>query len=123
MYGEQVLIEPPHGPDPVLFGVRGDSPYHVLAMGNYLASMYNAIGWIIYLTNQGTEEHRSRNGEFIPYRNIDLMGIITNVAFNDKGHALITFDHNRKALAYRHLGISKELMNCIGCFAQVWGWY
>ncbi|MFP3216544.1 MAG: DUF1743 domain-containing protein, partial [Vulcanisaeta sp.] len=39
--GDRVLIEP-HGPDPVLFGVRGDSPYHVIAMGNYLASKYGA---------------------------------------------------------------------------------
>ncbi|GAB6946487.1 tRNA(Ile)(2)-agmatinylcytidine synthase [Vulcanisaeta sp. JCM 16161] len=120
LYNDQVLIEP-HGPDPVLFGIRGDSPHHVLTMGNYLANKYNAIGWIIYLTNQGTEEHRSHVGEFIPYRNADITGVITNVAFDDKGHALITLDNGRKALAYRHLGISRELMNCDGCLAQVWG--
>ncbi len=87
IYDNQVLIEPPHGPDPpVLFGVRGgDSPYHVLAMGNYLANKYNAIGWIIYITNQGTNDHRSHMSEFIPYRNVDLVGTITNVVFNDKG--------------------------------------
>ncbi len=86
IYDNQVLIEPPHGPDPVLFGVRGgDSPYHVLAMGNYLANKYNAIGWIIYITNQGTNDHRSRMSEFIPYRNVDLVGTITNVVFNDRG--------------------------------------
>ncbi|GAB6944725.1 TiaS agmantine-binding domain-containing protein [Vulcanisaeta sp. JCM 14467] len=120
IYNDQVLIEP-HGPDPVLFGVRGDSPYHVLAMGNYLASKYNAIGWIIYMTNQGTDEHRSRMGEFIPYRNADSISTITDVAFDEQGHALITLSGKRRAIAYRHLGISRELTGCIGCLVQVWG--
>ncbi|ADN51201.1 TiaS agmantine-binding domain-containing protein [Vulcanisaeta distributa] len=120
IYDNQVLIEP-HGPDPVLFGVRGDSPYHVLAMGNYLANKYNAIGWIIYITNQGTNDHRSRMSEFIPYRNVDLVGAITNVVFNDKGHAFIAFDNDRRAIAYRHLGISRELDGCVGCVVQAWG--
>ena len=120
IYGDQVLIEP-HGPDPVLFGVRGDSPYHVLAMGNYLAIKYNAIGWILYLTNQGTEEHRSRTGEFIPYRYANSTGAIEDVRFDDNGHALITLDNGQVAVAYRHLGISGELANCVGCLVSVWG--
>ncbi len=120
IYGDRVLIEP-HGPDPVLFGIRGDSPYHVLAMGNYLASKYNAIGWILYLTNQGTEEHRSRIGEPIPYRNADFVGVISDVRFDDRGHAFITLDNGRRAVAYRHLGVSGELIDCIGCLVDLWG--
>ncbi|ADY00484.1 hypothetical protein VMUT_0270 [Vulcanisaeta moutnovskia 768-28] len=117
---DQVLIEP-HGPDPVLFGVRGDSPYHVLAMGNYLANKYNAIGWIIYVTNQGTNDHRSRASEYIPYRNVDLIGILMNAVFDDKGHVHLTLDDAHKAIAYRHLGVSKELANCVGCMVEAWG--
>ena len=118
--GDRVLIEP-HGPDPVLFGIRGDSPYHVIAMGNYLASKYGAIGWIVYLTNQGTNEHRMYMGKYVPYRNVDVVGMIINVRFDEHGHAYIELDNGMKAIAYRHLGISKEIANCIGCLVNIWG--
>ncbi len=39
-----------------------------------------------------------------------------------RGHALIAFDNDRRAIAYRHLGgISRELDGCVGCFVQAWG--
>jgi tRNA(Ile2)-agmatinylcytidine synthase len=118
--GTHVLIEP-HGPDPVLFGVRGDSPYHVISMGNYLANKYGAIGWIVYLTNQGTDEHRTHSGRYIPYRNVDVIGIIVSVSFDEYGHAHIKLDNGMRAIAYRHLGISKELSNCVDCLVDIWG--
>ncbi|MGC9153207.1 MAG: TiaS agmantine-binding domain-containing protein [Vulcanisaeta sp.] len=118
--GEHVLIEP-HGPDPVLFGVRGDSPYHVLAMGNYLANKYGAVGWILYVTNQGTGEHRSHAGSIVPYRYVDITGVIVSLVFDEHGHAYLTLDNGVKAIVYRHLGISKDLSKCIGCLVQVWG--
>ncbi|WP_243675849.1 hypothetical protein [Vulcanisaeta distributa] len=73
----------------------GDSPHHVLAMGNYLANKYNAVGWIIYITNQGTDEHRSHVNEPIPYRNIDLMGIITDIMFNERGMPRLFWMRNK----------------------------
>jgi len=118
--GTHVLIEP-HGPDPVLFGVRGDSPYHVISMGNYLANKYGAIGWIVYLTNQGTDEHRTHLSKYIPYRNVDVIGIIVSVSFDEYGHAHIKLDNGMRAIAYRHLGISRELSNCVGCLVDIWG--
>ncbi|WP_054844335.1 DUF1743 domain-containing protein [Vulcanisaeta souniana] len=121
--GEQVLIEPPHGPpDPVLFGIRGgDSPYHVLAMGNYLASKYGAIGWIIYMTNQGTDEHRSRINEGIPYMNVNFISTVINESFDERGHAHLVLSNSQEIIAYRHLGISRNLSGCIGCLVHAWG--
>ncbi|BDR91133.1 TiaS agmantine-binding domain-containing protein [Vulcanisaeta souniana] len=118
--GEQVLIEP-HGPDPVLFGIRGDSPYHVLAMGNYLASKYGAIGWIIYMTNQGTDEHRSRINEGIPYMNVNFISTVINESFDERGHAHLVLSNSQEIIAYRHLGISRNLSGCIGCLVHAWG--
>lgn len=121
---DQVLIEP-HGPDPVLFGVRGDSPYHVIAMGNYLAELYNALGWVVYLTNQGTDENRkyATNRGLIPYTPVGVIGVITQVEVDNEGHAHVLFDNGLRAIAYRHLKLTGKLINCIGCLIYAWGGY
>ncbi|MFB6471149.1 MAG: DUF1743 domain-containing protein [Vulcanisaeta sp. AZ3] len=118
--GDKILIEP-HGPDPVLFGVRGDSPYHVLAMGNYLANKYSAIGWILYITNQGTNAHMTNTNGYLPYTNTVVIDVIVNVRFDEHGHANLILGNGIRAVVYRHLGISGSLLNCIGCLVQVWG--
>ncbi|HJJ90384.1 MAG TPA: tRNA(Ile)(2)-agmatinylcytidine synthase [Methanocorpusculum sp.] len=46
----------PHGKDPVLYGIRGDSPYWVMRSAKLLISEYPAISKI-WKTNQGTDAH------------------------------------------------------------------
>jgi len=47
----------PHGPDPVLCGVRGESPSSVKRAFEMLLPMKNLLGWMIFRSNQGTGEH------------------------------------------------------------------
>jgi tRNA(Ile2)-agmatinylcytidine synthase len=52
----RVLITP-HGPDPILFGVRGESPEVVYAAAQMVVTEEPVERWVIYRTNQGTDAH------------------------------------------------------------------
>jgi len=52
----RVLITP-HGPDPILFGVRGESPEVVYKAARMVVAKEPVERWVIYRTNQGTDAH------------------------------------------------------------------
>ncbi len=47
----------PHGPDPVLLGIRGDSPGAVFAAFSTIRCSEHAEGHMIYISNQHTDAH------------------------------------------------------------------
>ena len=55
----RVLIAP-HGPDPVYFGIRGESPEVVSSALQFLQPGEELGGWMIFRTNQGTNMHLRR---------------------------------------------------------------
>ena len=55
----QVLIAP-RGPDPVLYGVRGETPESVLAAMKMIEVDEPVERWCIFRTNQGTDAHLAR---------------------------------------------------------------
>ncbi len=55
----QVLIAP-RGPDPVLYGVRGETPESVLAAMKMIEVGEPVERWCIFRTNQGTDAHLTR---------------------------------------------------------------
>ena len=55
---ERVMITP-HGADPVLLGIRGDSPRTVLRAFSSISCSEEVEGHIIYVTNQHTDAHIS----------------------------------------------------------------
>ena len=72
------LLVTPHGPDPVLFGIRGESPPLLLRA---LDTVKFAGGerWVIYRSNQGTDAHlsqRRRIGSLKPYMAAAVEGTI-----------------------------------------------
>lgn len=50
----------PHGPDPVLFGVRGESPEAVHRAGMMIKTAEPVERSVIFRTNQGTDSHLKR---------------------------------------------------------------
>ncbi len=52
----QVVVCVPHTPDPVLFGIRGESPAWVMAARSFIESEKPALEQI-WVTNQGTDAH------------------------------------------------------------------
>jgi tRNA(Ile2)-agmatinylcytidine synthase len=52
----RVLIEP-HGPDPVIYGIRGEAAQDVIKAARYVKSGQTAERWMVFRSNQGTGEH------------------------------------------------------------------
>ncbi len=52
----RILIAP-HGPDPVLFGVRGEDPDAVIKGASLVKSKEKFCGYMVFRSNQGTGDH------------------------------------------------------------------
>ena len=57
-FSKKIIITP-HGPDPVLFGLRGDNPLMLLSVFHMIKEEYEDLidKWMIFRTNQGTDIH------------------------------------------------------------------
>ncbi|MFX1483299.1 MAG: DUF1743 domain-containing protein [Promethearchaeota archaeon] len=53
---KRIMIEP-HGPDPVLYGVRGETAEDVIEASTQIKSEQSVDRWTVFRTNQGTGEH------------------------------------------------------------------
>jgi len=72
----------PHGPDPVLLGIRGEDPTSVTRALNKLEIDEPIERIMIFKTNQGTDAHLScqrRIGALRPYQSTTVTGIVNNV--------------------------------------------
>jgi tRNA(Ile2)-agmatinylcytidine synthase len=54
------VIITPRGPDPILFGIRGETPQAVLKAFGYVKSFEPIERWVIFRSNQGTDAHLRR---------------------------------------------------------------
>lgn len=74
----RVLIVP-HGPDPVLYGIRGEQPESVKTASSKVESDQKVDRWMIFRTNQGTGAHL-RNCVYVtdlrPYMAVVVHGVI-----------------------------------------------
>jgi len=55
----RILITP-HGPDPILYGIRGETPSIVKRAHSMVRSLEPVERWTIFRTNQGTDAHLRR---------------------------------------------------------------
>jgi len=56
-YDEERVLVSPHGPDPVLLGIRGEDPLVLLEAVKHVRVCEEVEGWLIFRTNQGTDAH------------------------------------------------------------------
>lgn len=54
----RIMIEP-HGPDPVLYGIRGETAKDVIEAASLVKSKQSVERWMVFRTNQATNEHLS----------------------------------------------------------------
>ncbi len=78
------LLITPHGPDPILYGIRGKTAEVVKKAHAMVRSLEPVERWTIFRTNQGTDAHlRSiasiRNAE--PYRPVIVKGTVSRPAW------------------------------------------
>lgn len=75
----RVLITP-HGPDPILYGIRGETPAIVKKAHKMIHSLEPVERWTIFRTNHGTDAHLRRINsvnEVLPYNPIIVRGTVT----------------------------------------------
>jgi tRNA(Ile2)-agmatinylcytidine synthase len=89
----QVLIAP-RGPDPVLYGVRGETPETVFSAMKRIEVSEPIERWVIFRTNQGTDAHLTRSykvSELIPQYPSIVKGVVERGnRVIEGGHVIIT---------------------------------
>ncbi len=78
----------PHTPCPVLFGVRGDDPVELTSAVFSLRSEPPAR-WIMFLSNQGTDDHLIKREPTLPDRSYDFECTVSGQARNVAGGHVI----------------------------------
>ncbi len=83
----RVMIAP-HGPDPVLYGIRGDDPAVLLRASKMIRCAERPGGYMLFKSNQGTSDHL-RNGldakDLRPYASGTLEGTIQSRPVTERG--------------------------------------
>jgi tRNA(Ile2)-agmatinylcytidine synthase len=76
----RVLITP-RGPDPILYGVRGETPEAVIQAHSMIRALEPVERWVVFRTNQGTDSHL-RHVEAIsqiqPYHPVAVRGQVAS---------------------------------------------
>ena len=85
---ERVLIAP-HGPDPVLFGIRADNPEILLKAFNLIRTEEQPDGYLIYLSNQHTDAHLCKKIEEKSFSSGWVEGIVKSVKRIRGGHIMV----------------------------------
>lgn len=81
----------PSTPCPVMYGLRGDSESDVIEASKMI-STERIERWMVFLTNQGTDDHilRDHKGELIPNQSYLIEGtVLSHVKHIEGGHVLI----------------------------------
>jgi tRNA(Ile2)-agmatinylcytidine synthase len=92
----------PHGPDPVLLGIRGENPNILLKAFRMLKIREPIERWVIFRTNHGTDAHLNAlrvNTCVRPFRPVVLSGAVAEQPKRIKGgHVFFTLSYNKSSL-------------------------
>jgi tRNA(Ile2)-agmatinylcytidine synthase len=78
------IIITPRGPDPILFGIRGEDPKIVKNAFAMVKPLEPVERWVIFRTNQGTDAHLKRVGKLDQIRPYHPLIVRGTVASNPK---------------------------------------
>jgi tRNA(Ile2)-agmatinylcytidine synthase len=112
----RIMIEP-HGPDPVLFGVRGETADCVVKAGKQVKSKQKVDRWMVFRSNQGTGEHLKHRVEIRnlrPYMIVVVDGIVDRKPrMIEGGHSLFSISDDSGKVdcaAYEPTGEFREVV-------------
>src|SRR4030042_4454417 len=74
------VIITPRGPDPILLGIRGETPETVKKAFTMVKSLEPVERWVVFRTNQGTDSHLTRVSalnELKPYSSVIARGVVS----------------------------------------------
>lgn len=117
VYGERILIAP-HGPDPVLYGVRGDDPEELAMALRTIRVCEEIAGYALFITNQATDDHVQHelcNSSIKPYRCGWLRGtLIEKPLISKGGHCilkLLCYNGVINVIAFHESGLPKHIID------------
>lgn len=87
----------PHSPCPILFGIRGDD-VSILPHCQNMIQSEPALGWMIYISNQGTDDHvkMKKISMIKPFQSVVVQGNISSIPSRTKGgHIFFTIRDNK----------------------------
>jgi tRNA(Ile2)-agmatinylcytidine synthase len=74
------VIITPRGPDPILFGIRGETPEIIKKAFGMVKPLEPVERWVIFRTNQGTDAHlkqASALNQLKPYNSVIAKGVVS----------------------------------------------
>jgi len=111
-----ILIEP-HGPDPVIFGVRGESPEAVASAAEQVSAGLKIERSMIVRTNQGTAEHLRHQvavSGLRPYMAATVAGTVSSIPHMiEGGHVVFSIEDETGSVdcaAYEPTGQFREFI-------------
>lgn len=97
----EILIGP-RGPDPVIFGIRGEKPEYVIEAANFVRSTEDRERWMVFRTNQGTGEHltyRVHVCDLRPYMAAVVQGqVVSTPTMIEGGHVMFSISDGSGAI-------------------------
>ncbi len=113
---DKIMIEP-HGPDPVIFGVRGESAEDVVKASEFVKSEQSVERWMVFRTNQATGEHlqhRVQVEHVRPYMAAVVRGKVNiNPKMIEGGHAIFNIKDDSSSVdcaAYEPTGEFRDIV-------------
>jgi len=125
----RILITP-RGRDPILYGIRGESPEAVLRGRGIVMADETAERWVIFRTNHGTDDHLcplANIAEVSPYRPVVVTGRVS--AMPDTipgGHVILRLSDDSGAIdcaAYEPTGSFRDIVRklIVGDLVEAYG--
>jgi len=74
------VVITPRGPDPILFGIRGETPEIVKKAFRIVKLLEPVERWVVFRTNQGTDAHLRRVvalNQIEPYNSVIVRGVVS----------------------------------------------
>jgi len=124
------IIITPRGPDPILFGIRGETAEIVRKAFDIVKPLEPVERWVIFRTNQGTDAHLKRVekiSQIKPYHPVIARGMVsTNPKIIPRRHVFFSIKDESgqvECAAYEPTGALRKVAMklIIGDYVQVYG--
>ncbi|MEM2202291.1 MAG: tRNA(Ile)(2)-agmatinylcytidine synthase [Candidatus Bathyarchaeia archaeon] len=125
----RILITP-RGPDPILFGIRGETPEVVKKAFEMVRSLEPVERWVIFRTNHGTDAHLKRIkslSDVKPYHPVIARGTVaSNPKIIPRRHVVFQIKDDSACIycaAYEPTGTLRKVASklIVGDFVEVYG--
>ncbi len=114
--GMRRVLVAPRGPDPVLYGIRGDDPRSLLAASRMVRAGEIPAGYMMFQSNQGTADHLYNTldaGSLAPYMSGVIIGDVCGrpavEAGGDVFFTVRTSRGNVRCAVYKESGMTRQI--------------